>query len=111
MTKLRLVAWFPPSQKPARVYWLTFNVAVLLVIDPAFAVMFAEPTTNPLANPVLAPIVATVVFEEFQFTEVVMFVLLPSAKKPVAVNCCEFEVPLPLTETVALAGDTRMDCS
>jgi hypothetical protein len=92
-------------------YWLTFKVAVLLVIDPAFAVMFAEPTTNPVANPVFAPMTATVVFEEFQFTEVVMFILLPSAKNPVAVNCCEFDVPLPLTDTVALPGETRIDCS
>lgn len=73
--------------------------------------MFAEPTTNPVANPVFAPITATVVLEEFQFTEFVIFMLLPSAKNPVAVNCWEFEVPLPLTDTVALAGETRIDCS
>lgn len=103
-----------PGFQPAkirRVYWLTFNVAVLLVIDPAFAVMLTEPTTNPVANPVFAPMTATVVLEVFQFTEVVMFILLPSAKNPVAVNCWEFEVPLPLTETVALPGETRIDCS
>ncbi len=90
---------------------MTLSVAVLLVIEPAFAVIFAEPTESPVANPVFAPTTATVVFEEFQFTELVMLILLPSAKKPVAVNCCEFETPLPLTDTFALAGDTRIDCS
>ena len=83
----------------------------MLLIEPAFAVMFAAPTLNPVANPLFAPITATVVLEEFQFTELVMFMLLPSAKKPVAVNCCEFETPLPVTDTVALEGETRMDCN
>ena len=73
--------------------------------------MFAEPTTSPVANPVFAPTTATVVLEEAQFTELVMFMLLPSAKNPVAVNCSEFDVPLPLADTTALDGDTRIDSS
>ena len=82
----------------------------MLVREPALAVMSAEPTVNPVAKPVFAPTTATVVLEEFQFTELLMFMLLPSAKKPVAVNCTELEVPLPLAETVAVEGEMRMDC-
>lgn len=52
---------------------MTVSVAWLLVIEPELAVIVVEPTTNPVASPVLVPTTATVVFEEFQFTELVMF--------------------------------------
>ena len=66
---------------------MMFNVAWLLVREPALAVIVTVPDAKPVARPVLTPITALVVLEEFQFTELVMSSALPSAKKPVAVNC------------------------
>ena len=57
--------------------------------DPARIVVVPVPT--PVARP-FCVIVATDIFEEDHCTIDVMFLVLPSAYIPVAVNCCE--VPL-----------------
>ena len=64
---------------------VTVSATPFELTPPWLAETFVEPTEFPLASP-LALIVATVVFEEFQVTEVVRFCVLPSVKVPVAVN-------------------------
>lgn len=49
------------------------------------AVIFVEPTPLAIARPVEA-MVATVVLDEVQVTELLMFCALPSVNVPVAVN-------------------------
>ena len=49
--------------------------------------MVVVPADTPEASP-LALIVATAGVDEFQFTWLVMFCVLPSEYVPVAVNCC-----------------------
>jgi len=73
--------------------------------------MVAVPTAKPVASPVLAPTSAILASEEVQATELEISTALPSAKSPVAVNCWELGALVPLAETIARVGETRMDCS
>jgi len=66
---------------------LTVNTAVLLVILPEVALMFAVPALCPVAKPLLS-IVATLVLDDFQVTASVMSTVVPSCSVPIAVNCC-----------------------
>jgi hypothetical protein len=56
--------------------WPTFSVAVALS-DPKLAVIVALPIPEPVAKPA-ALILATVEADEFQFTELLRFWVLPS---------------------------------
>lgn len=64
---------------------VTVNPTAFEVTPFCIAVTFVEPALFAVAKP-LALIVATVVFEEFQVTELVRFWVLPSVKVPLAVN-------------------------
>jgi hypothetical protein len=64
---------------------VTLNARVLDVIPLWEAVTLVEPTPLPVASP-LEFIVATLVLDEVQVTELLMFCVLPSVKVPVAVN-------------------------
>lgn len=70
---------------------MTFSVAVLLLMEPALAVMFTAPTVNPVAVPVFAPTTATAVLEEFQFTE--------SAFRPISKKAVSGKPPQKTPET------------
>lgn len=72
---------------------------------PEFAMMFAEPALTPVANPVPA-MVATFVALELQVTLLVISVVLPSEKMPLAVKNCACPVAMD-----ALAGVTVIDWS
>lgn len=68
-----------------RVAAVTARDRVLDVIPLWEAVTLVEPTPLPVASP-LELIVATLVLDEVQVTELLMFCVLPSLKVPVAVN-------------------------
>ena len=60
---------------------------VLPVMLLSAAEMVVLPVFTPVASPA-AVIVATLVLDEAQVTELVIFCVLPSEYVPVAVNCC-----------------------
>jgi hypothetical protein len=68
----------------------TFDVTCRVAVAerlPEVAVMITvRPAVTPVASPEL-PIDATLVLEEVQATELVMFFVLPSLYLPVALNC------------------------
>jgi len=69
---------------------VTVSCAVpdLLVLGSVAVMVIGPPTAAPVAMPMLRPMVAIPVFEEFQFTAVVIFCVLLSVYVPVAVNAC-----------------------
>ena len=79
---------------------VTVSTAAFEVIPRSEAVMFAVPAATPMAVPPEA-IVAIAEFEDVQVTAIVSSCVVPSLKRPVAVNCCV----LPAT-TEALVGAT-----
>ena len=64
-------------------------------VPAAVAVIVIEPSLSetPVANPVAALIVATSVSDEVQLEVVVMSLVVPSEKCPVAVNCIFPRIP------------------
>ena len=63
---------------------VTVRVKLLEVMEPCFAVMWADPTLAPVARPAL--LMVTAALSELQVTELVMSEVDASLKVPVALN-------------------------
>jgi hypothetical protein len=86
--------------------YFTSTVPELLVMLPEVAVILVLPEIDPdLAthNPPLS-IVAMDVSDDAQVTELVMVVVVPSARCPIAVNCCDWD-----GDNDTLVGVTEME--
>src|SRR5258708_15838008 len=84
---------------------VTVSEAVPAIAPGAAVRVTGPPAFTPVATP-LALTVAIVLSDEVHVAVLVRFCVVPSEKCPVALNGAVFP-----TATVALAGDTEIDCS